>query len=298
MNGAPIQYREIQSNESDKFISYFPKFTLLSGGVATGFHHVEAPPPLDIRKLYRIILTKRENPSGGPAKSSLVVREVRPEAASLIEGDVYVLDKGAKVLQLNTTESAGQEKFKAAEFARSIVDARIAQGGGQTCELKVFGTATPRPTLVICFLTSSGTDEGSGAGMFLMEFGEGTHLIRQKTQSTTQEPKLFRLSDASGKISFTSTTPVARSSLSPKDVFILDDPRHRAIWVWVGTEASKDERRLGVVYAQRYLHNRRQERLQQLKEGEEEYEGGMLGEAIIKLNEGRESEAFSKALGA
>ncbi|KAH8827655.1 fragmin60 [Flagelloscypha sp. PMI_526] len=280
LGGAPIQYREIQGFESEEFLSYFPRFTILSGGVDTGFHHVTAPPPLDIRKLYRVILTKHtDGTEHGPAKTSLVVREVPAQASSLIEGDVYVLDKGNKVLQLNTTESAGQEKFKAAEFARSIVDARTGAGGGQTCELQVF-------------------DEGAGAGGFLLEFGEGTHLIKPKAKKPSASTQLFRLSDASGQLSFSKVTPVSQSSLSSKDVFILDDPRHRVVWVWVGSDASKDERRLGVVYAQRYLHKRRQEMLEQLKEGDDEDEaGGTIAEAIVKLNQGRESAAFFRAFG-
>lgn len=78
-----MQYREIQGHESPRFLSYYPRFITLKGGVATGFHHVSDPPPLNIRKLYRITLTRT---SGG--HPSLVVREVRASADSLVEGDV------------------------------------------------------------------------------------------------------------------------------------------------------------------------------------------------------------------
>lgn len=44
-----------------------------------------------------------------------------------------MLDKGAKVWQLNTKESAGKEKFRAAEFARSLVNER------RGSEVTVFG---------------------------------------------------------------------------------------------------------------------------------------------------------------
>lgn len=62
------------------------------------------------------------------------MREVAADASSLIEGDVYVLDKGTKVLQFNTKASAGKEKFRAAEFVRTLVSPR--QGH---CDITVYG---------------------------------------------------------------------------------------------------------------------------------------------------------------
>jgi gelsolin len=109
----------VQGYESPHFLSYFRRFVCLKGGVSTGFHHVSEEPPADVHRLYRIIFTKT-----GVRTGNLVVREVPPVKESLIEGDVYVLDKGSKILQLNTKEAAGQEKFKAAEFVQSLVNER------------------------------------------------------------------------------------------------------------------------------------------------------------------------------
>jgi gelsolin len=57
----------------------------------------------------------------------------------LIQGDVYVLDKGSKVSQLNTKTSAGQERFKAAEFVRNLADNRM-----HKCEVVVYGKTDDR----------------------------------------------------------------------------------------------------------------------------------------------------------
>jgi gelsolin len=127
LHGTPVQYREVQGNESNHFLSYFPRFVCLSGGVSTGFHHVEDEPPLDIRKLYRITFTR------SATRTSLVIREVPAEASSLVAGDAYVLDKGSKVLQYNCKGSVGQEKFKAAEFVQTLIQSR------KQATLTVFG---------------------------------------------------------------------------------------------------------------------------------------------------------------
>ncbi len=56
-----------------------------------------------------------------------MVREVLAAAESLVEGDVYVLDKGAEIFQLNTKFSMGQERFKAAEFVQRLINERQSQ---------------------------------------------------------------------------------------------------------------------------------------------------------------------------
>jgi gelsolin len=67
-------------------------------------------------------------------RSNLVVREVPAIASNLVEGDTYVLDKGADILQFNSKGSAGQERFKAAEFAHRLSSERKSQS-----EVTVYG---------------------------------------------------------------------------------------------------------------------------------------------------------------
>lgn len=129
LHGKPVQFREVQGHESERFLSYFPRFICMQGGVASGFHHVSDLPPLNIRKLYRLTLSRS---MGG--RSNLVVREVPAIASNLVEGDTYVLDKGADILQFNSKGSAGQERFKAAEFAHRLSSERKSQS-----EVTVYG---------------------------------------------------------------------------------------------------------------------------------------------------------------
>ncbi|KAJ7274213.1 actin regulatory protein [Mycena rebaudengoi] len=257
LHGTPVQYREVQGFESSRFISYFPSFMTLRGGVATGFHHVTETPPLELHKLYLIKLYK------AGTKNTLVVREVPATAASIIEGDVYILDKGTQVLQFNTKASAGQEKFKAAEFAQSLIAPRKGQ-----CDVTVFD------------------EGGSGAGKFLAEFGEATRVSPAHAAAQSAPPKLFRLSDASGKVTFEPVQSVSRASLRSEDAFLLDDSHDSAypvIYVWLGKDASLTEKRLAPQYAQRYLY---------------ETAGDNPATSIVKVGEGNESSAFLNAFTA
>jgi len=235
LHGIPVQYREVQGHESRRFLTYFPRFITLKGGVATGFHHVSDSPPLNMSKLYKISVTRT---SGG--HPSLVVREVPASADSLVEGDVYVLDKGRHILQYNTKGSTGQERFKAAEFAQSLVNGRESHGRS---DVAVY-------------------DEDGHSSVFLREFGQGVTLRKEDTpkeNNAKTPPILFRISDATGVATFEKVEPATRTSLSSQDVFLVDysySTTHPAIFIWIGTAASLNERRLSLQYAQHYLYDK------------------------------------------
>jgi gelsolin len=100
-------------------------------------------------------------------------------------------------------------------------------------------------------------------------------------------PSLYRLSDASGQLTFETVEPVSRSSLASNDAFLLDnmsDVTAPAIYVWIGSGASLAERRLAVQYGQTYLYSRES--------------GGrkLFATNIVKMKEGQETEAFLHAL--
>ncbi|KAK7690155.1 hypothetical protein QCA50_006804 [Cerrena zonata] len=225
LHGAPIQYREVDGYESTKFLSYFPRFLSLKGGVATGFHHVEAAPPDNTKRLYRVTATG----------TRLVVREVPAEGRSLVPGDAYVLDMGSNVWQLNSKGSVGKERFKAAEFVASLTNER--QGA---CEVTVFDDGT------------------SGVGKFLSALGIETMptVPQQDTVPAAYPAALYKLSDSTGAIEFI-PVELSRSSLQSEDAFLLDDSANvvaPAVYVWIGRGSSMRERRLALQYAQQYLY--------------------------------------------
>ncbi|KAJ3558006.1 hypothetical protein NM688_g1163 [Phlebia brevispora] len=257
LGGQPVQYREIQGFESPTFISYFHPFLCLRGGVSTGFHHVSSLPPDNTKRFYRIV----------SAGSRLLVREVPAEGTSLVPGDAYLLDMGVKLWQLNTKGSVGKERFKAAEFAQSLVNERR---NTAPCEVQVFD------------------EGGQGAWQFLSELGLDTMPSSATEEKPARPPTLYRLSDATGTATFDAVDPVARSSLASADAFLLDDAGSSttpAIYVWIGAGATLNERRLAVQYAQAYLYR------------EEQATRSHFAISIVKMNEGHETEAFLHALG-
>ncbi|KAI0755072.1 fragmin60 [Daedaleopsis nitida] len=272
LGGAPVQYREVQSYESPRFLSYFPRFICLHGGVASGFHHVSEAPPDDTRRLFRISATQVP----GRPTPLLQIREVPAEGASIEQGGVYVLDMGSRVWQFNTQDAVGKVKFKAAEFVQSLVTERQSQ-----CDTTVFGESRA-PTLLFP------DEHGQGAGIFLSEFDlKEVNPARPSTEAAP-EKLLFRLSDATGQVVFEPVSPRTEASLSSDDAFILDDSANaaaHAIYVWIGNRASLTERRLALQYGQRYLYEHRQ--------------GGgraALATTIAKMVEGRETDAFRAAI--
>ncbi|KJA21239.1 hypothetical protein HYPSUDRAFT_141011 [Hypholoma sublateritium FD-334 SS-4] len=267
LHGKPVQTREVQGYESDQFISYFAHFVCLQGGVSTGFHHISDPLPLNIRKLYRFNFSR--NPGGGG--SHLVVREVPATAESLVEGNVYVLDKGAEIFQLNTKASTGQERFHAAEFVQRLINERQNQSS-----LTVFD------------------EGGSGVHKFFSEFGENVSLGKVDTSTrhtSDSRPVLCRISDATGMLTFAPVELISfKESFRSDDAFLLDastSPRP-AIFVWIGSQASLSERRLSLQYAQKYLYETQQR-------GEINNRKS-VAIPIIKIQEGEETSDFLQVI--
>jgi gelsolin len=218
LNGDPVQHREIQGSESDLFLSYFKKVEFLEGGVDSGFKHVE---PKDYHA--RLLHVK--------GKKNVVVREVPLKIESLNSGDVFVLDHGLDVYQMNGKECGAMERAKAAELTASI------KGERGNCKLFVFEEA----------------DERDAGAQKFWEYLGGRKPIAAATPDTPQkqEKRLFRLSDETGKMQMVEVKNFTIKSLDTKDAFILDNGIE--IFVWVGKGASKDERSKGLAYATDYL---------------------------------------------
>ena len=221
--GKPVQHREIQDHESPLFISYFEKFggiKILQGGVESGFHRVK---PTEYKP--RLLWVK--------GKKNVRIQEVPRTYKSLNNGDVFILDMGLKIYQWNGVHAGIFEKSKAAQLCRALDSER----GG-------------KPDVFV-------QEDGKEDEDFWVGLGDRGTVADQSTVKkdddweNASDKKLFRLSDESGSMTFTSESVCSRESLDDNDVFILDAGNH--IFVWVGSKASVDEKKFAMRYAQEYI---------------------------------------------
>ncbi|KQJ95723.1 hypothetical protein BRADI_3g18707v3 [Brachypodium distachyon] len=112
LGGRAVQYREVQGNETEKFLSYFrPCIMPQPGGVASGFKHVEVNEQEHTTRLYVC--------SG---KRVVHVKEVPFARSSLHHDDIFILDTKSKIFQFNGSNSSIQERAKALEVVQYIKD--------------------------------------------------------------------------------------------------------------------------------------------------------------------------------
>jgi gelsolin len=131
---------------------------------------------------------------------------------------------------------------------------------------------------------------GQSAGNFLAEFGLDTWPPHEtRPQNVNVPPTLFRLSDSTGVVTFEAVFPAAFSSLSSSDAFLLDHAQsaHPTVYIWIGKDASLNERRLALQYAQKYLHD---------KQEKGEHGHVQVASNIVKMNEGHETDSFLQAI--
>jgi len=221
LDGIPVQYREVQGCESEKFLHLFPKIMVQKGGIESGFKHVEAH---DYRK--RLLHIK------GTTKN-VVVREVPAHVSSLNKGDVFILDLGLKVIQFVPPKAGAGERGKATQLARALDDER----GGKV-EIQVIGV-------------SDNDDHAKQFWDFLGgkkdipdESGDDKKIVGKK--------RMFKVHEGpGGKVDF-SEVNFSKSSLDGGDVFIVDVISE--IFVWCGNGSSREEKRQGITLAQSYLN--------------------------------------------
>jgi len=232
LSGIPVQYREVQGFESERFLGYFPTgVRVLHGGVDSGFHHVQA-------KEHRNRLLQFK----GKGANQVHVHEVALEAKLLNEGDAFVLDAGATIYQWNGTKANHDEKHKAATLANAI---KAERNSGEVVVLEQQDDKTEHAKKFWSLLKGGPHDVTSAAQ-------GGSDAVASKQHHEV----LFRLSDASGKFEFSQVAeskgkPFSRSLLDSKDVFILNTGAE--VFAWVGKGASVAEKRKALQFAQEYV---------------------------------------------
>lgn len=267
LKGVATQHREIQQEPSEQFLALFPRIRILSGGVQSGFTHVDVDEkPTEVTTLLRVFKGQ---------SNSIIVHEVEPKWESLDDEDVFILDKGDKIWVWQGKNCSPMEKAKAAQVVHDMTLAKH-------IDVEVLSQNEARSTVVVKLL---GGEDSAKTGY------QSTRPIRSAKQSSNHpsRQKLFRLSDASGQLSFDLVKdgqPIRMTDLDSDDVFILDVGT--AVWVWVGLGSSKAEKSSWIKVSQSYV--------QWLQS--QDQDGQAYSLPIAKVVDGNESRAFLKAIEA
>nr|XP_042129415.1 macrophage-capping protein isoform X1 [Peromyscus maniculatus bairdii]XP_042129416.1 macrophage-capping protein isoform X1 [Peromyscus maniculatus bairdii] len=109
----PVQHREVQGNESDLFMSYFPRgLKYQEGGVESAFHKTTSgTTPAAIKKLYQV-----------KGKKNIRATERALSWDSFNTGDCFILDLGQNIFTWCGGKSNILERNKARDLALAIRD--------------------------------------------------------------------------------------------------------------------------------------------------------------------------------
>jgi hypothetical protein len=223
LDDGPVQHREVQGAESPLFQSYFKGITYMEGGIASGFRAVK--PDEYKPRLFQV------------RQASKTVRafEVPVKASSLDHGDTFILDAGLKIYLWIGAESSAFEKSKGGALAHNLVAGR--QGKSK--------------------LISDVDDEfWKTLGGTVKDVKPANSALKPEVENMAMDAEkliLYRLSDASGKLTFTKVAEgkINAAMFDSNDAFILDAKAQ--LFVWVGKGASHGEKSHAMKFADEYL---------------------------------------------
>jgi len=221
-NDKPVQHREIQDHESPMFLSYFSKgMTYLKGGADSGFRHVK--PTEYAPRLFQFV---------GETYANTIVKQVGLYKQSLNKEDVFILDRGLTLIQINTPNCDKDEKVKAMHFLLKLKEER-----------------NGRPKTLVVDQHEEPMDEE-----LIAEVLTDKSVKKEKpTPPAAHVKKLVRVCDDSGECQMTvvSEGSIDQDMLDPADVFVVD--LEKAVYVWIGDGASEKEKSNGMAYAHKYV---------------------------------------------
>ncbi|XP_065886890.1 gelsolin, cytoplasmic-like [Dysidea avara] len=219
LGGGPVQHREVQHHESNKFLSYFSKgVTYLAGGIESGFKKVDRD-KFETRLLH---VKGRRN---------VRVSQTQLSWAAMNDGDVFILDMGRQIYVWNGLEAGRLEKIKGLDVARRIKD----EERGGRAEISVINQDSMSDEFV---KTMNATADGTPRDI---QAATDDSTFERKAKDLV---KLYQVSDASGflEINEVGNYPLKRDMLDTNDAFIVDTGSG-GIFAWVGKRATRDEKK-------------------------------------------------------
>ena len=172
LGGRGVQYREVQGNETEKFLSYFkPCIIPEEGGIASGFRHTEINEREHVTRLFvcrgkhTVHVKEVDTFFCVPCSFFLNVfvtlffhgddyqicmshcafpQQVPFARSSLNHDDIFILDTKSKIFQFNGSNSSIQERAKALEVVQYLKDTNH-EG---KCDVAAVGKFTLQKTLL------------------------------------------------------------------------------------------------------------------------------------------------------
>ncbi|XP_001364175.1 macrophage-capping protein [Monodelphis domestica] len=226
-----VQHREVQGNESDRFMSYFPRgLQYQEGGVESAFHRAPTGAPSgSIQRLYQV-----------KGKKNIRATERALSWVSFNTGDCFILDLGHTIFVWCGGKSNILERNKAQDLALAIRDSER-QGKAQV-EIVTDGE---EPSEMIQVLGSKPT----------LKEGNPEEDLRAD-QTNAQAAALYKVSDATGQMHLTKmadSSPFAVELLIDDDCFVLDNGLCGKIYVWKGRKANEKERQAALKVAEDFI---------------------------------------------
>lgn len=233
LNGIPVQYREVQGQESPQFLSLFKNgIKYLDGGNKSGFNHVVDPYTNYTPKLFHC-----------KGKRNVRCTQVKCVKESLNLGDVFILDCGLNLYVWMPPESGRLEKIRGMQQAKNIRD--VERAGRPTIHVLDQDWKTND-----AFWKVFGGKESVNWIKSPHGGGNDEDFWRDKSEMIT----LWKVNDTSGKVQITKISQgnLNVSDLDTKDAFILDAVSG-GIFVWIGKQCTDQERKKAMEYGQEYL---------------------------------------------
>jgi len=233
----PVQYREVDGNESKLWNDLWSHFEVLEGGVDSGFRKVE-------KETFK---PRLKHIRGKPKK--MTINEVPCSVDSLNNNDAYVLDCGTEGFQFRPPNCNVWEKQacntyldKLPEKYNGRYEKHSIEWGDDTAESRKFWTLL-------------GCEDGKQPDSL-----PDTSAYKQKQKEMeaaydSHENVMFHITDENGELEINEVQKgkLDKSMLDKEhdDVLIIDVGR--VVFIWVGKGANTNEIKNAMVHAQKYL---------------------------------------------
>ncbi|GLT52033.1 hypothetical protein SLA2020_253960 [Shorea laevis] len=225
LGSCTVQYKEVEGQETEKFLSYFKPCLIPLEGVYS------SQPGNSNGETYRISLLTCKG------DHAVHVKEVPFSRSSLNHNDVFVLDTASKIFLFSGCNSTIQERAKALEVVHYIKENKH----GGNCEVAAIedGKLVGDPDV----------------GEFWSLFGGYAPIPRETPLAVQQQPdttpvKLFWITYQK-KLVQVATSSLNKDILEKDKCFLLDCDTE--IFVWLGRVTSVTERKTSISAAEDFL---------------------------------------------